>query len=391
MKLVRFDRHILNNLGWLRDTYEKDEMLVLHVLIFVAYDLQYNFCAETLFGTRIWDPHLVSSKIGFSHKTLINKVNVEQRRELMNIPPSNWKQYDESRVAAGRPLWDSALDNALYILLQQSRIDVTDADRNGDKGSGLRKVQVFDEVTKYYKGASRKIYYELRYSDSFVTSLSRYFSRFDLDLLMLLPPACRILYLSLMNLRDMTSHSSQQTKKIVMYPTIDSLFRLANTKQKSQAENMRELKSKLGTINDVAAHVLKRGPDSRPYIDAVFHDFQPIVTIEYSDEELQQLEADNKDRFKKVLLLNLKSCFRKSQATKIKAMVSSLEFHKLLHYWLLNLDIDLEPKMRALEDTYLMVYGNTTYYEVNRWKQYKEIIPTLSEVIRPEQFSTSLA
>ena len=115
------------------------------------------------------------------------------------------------------------------------------------------------------------------------------------------------------------------------------------------------------------------------------------MTIEYSDDELLQLEADNKDRFKKVLLLNLKSRFRKSQATKIKVMVSSLEFHKLLHYWLLNLDIDLEPKMKALEDTYLMVYGNTTYYEVNRWKQYKEIIPTLSDAIRPEQFSTSLA
>jgi len=389
MKLVRFDREVLSNLSWLKTSYAKDDSIVLHTLIFVAYDLQYNKCKETLFGTRIWDPYEIAATLGFSTNTLINKIPQSERRELASIPTDQWDEYEISCQQNGRPLWDSALDNAIYILLEQSRVEVSALPNGNDMGSALRKVHVFDAAVKYHKPGRRKMYYEMTYSKNFVTNLARYFSRFDLDLLIMLPVACRVLYLSLMNLRDITSHKSGEGKKIVMKPSVNSLFAWANLNQKVQAENMRQLKNKLATINLAASKLFNRPEGSDPYIKATFPGFSPEIIIEYSDSELDILTADNRNRFNQVLLINLKSTFRKLNFGAIRSMTSSEEFYKTFNFWLQNLNADIDPKMRCLQDTYLMVYGNTTHYEANRWRQYKDMIPSVSTMLNADQFSTT--
>jgi hypothetical protein len=367
------------------DAYPEDHNLVLHTLIYTAYDVQYNCCNETLFGARIWDPYHVASTIGFASKTLLNKVAPERRRELANVDRRNWDAYIAKQEADGYPMWDTTLCNAIYILMEQSKIESYTTFDKDSRSSVLKRVQIFDQAEKR-RTKRNKIFYELRYSAGFVKSLVKNFSRFDLDVLVKLPYSCRILYLGLMNARDIAAYKMQQTNVIEFSPSLNTLYKWANCRQKVQRENMRELKAKLEQINQVERMVSHRQEEEPPYVFARLDKSVPFIRIQYSAAEMEQKKKDNEDRFHQMLLLNLKAGFRVAKEGVIRAMVTPEEFPRAFSEWLFNLDVDFEPKMKALEETYMMVYGNTDHYENNRWAQYKQVIPELRFRVNPEKF-----
>lgn len=362
----------------MKEAYPDDHNMVLHALIYLAYDVQYSKCNETLWGAKIWDPYHIAATMGVAHKTLINKIKPERRRELASVDPAGWDDYLEKKKTSGYPLWDTALCNAIYLLMEQTKIEKYQSLDKEDKVAGLRRLQILDHAEKR-RSARNKILYEVKYSKSFMTNLVKNFTRFDLDLLVKLPPASRVLYLGIMNGRDMAAYKEKQDKAnelkmtVEFSPAINTLFKWINSKQAHQREGIRELKTKLNQINEIEKTISQRKDDETPYISYSLENYIPRFSIQYSRAELAIRDSDNKDRFNQIFLINLKTTYRDIYREKIRQMESAIDFYWAFSEWLENLNTDIDPKMKGLEETYLMVYGNTTHYDKNRWDQYKTI------------------
>lgn len=385
MKLVRFDREVMSQLSHLKAAFGNDDSIVLHTLLFIAYDLQYSVCQETLFGQRIWDPYTIASSLGFSAKTLVNKLPVSKRRELASIPASEWEEYIASR--GKRPLWDTQLDNAIFLLLEQSRVAVVDVDKGGDLGSSLRRLHVFDSATKYFRPRNKKIYYEVAYSEPFMVASARYFSRFDLDLLVALPPACRVLYLSLMNLRDSSNSSGLQS--VTLRPSFESLASWSNAGQAKRSWNGASIREKLDTINSAANRLQKDRPVDSPYLQYSDITTAPRITVTYTKGELEQIANELDDRVQRMLTVLLKSLYRKLHWGLIQSMTSRDDFYQSFTRWL-NSAESFTLKMKCWDDARSMMGLTRETSKAKAEESFARVVATMANGISPEQFVSSV-
>ncbi|MCA6431124.1 MAG: hypothetical protein IM613_16950 [Cytophagales bacterium] len=388
MKLVRFDKQVMSQLAHLKSAFGSDDSIVLHTLLFVAYDLQYNVCQETLFGLRVWDPYTIASSLGFSAKTLVNKLPQSQRRELALIPASEWETYIASK--GKRPLWDTQLDNAIFLLLEQSRVAVVDVNKGADLGSSLRKLNVFDSATKYFRPRNKKIYYEVAYSEPFMAASARYFSRFDLDLLVALPPACRVLYLSLMNLRDSaTSHTATPLSDITLRPSYESLAAWANTGQAKRSWNSAAIREKLDLINAAAKRLSKREPPG-DYLTYSAIATSPTIQVCYSSEEIEQIKLERHDRVITMTSILLKTLYRKLHWGLIQSMSSREEFYHSFKQWLESNE-SYEQKLETWQEARSMMGYPDERSRAKSEAMFLQVLASLSKAVAPEQFVSSLS
>ena len=193
-QLTRFDKNVAYNSQDFA-IYGEDENLIKNMVVYMAH--MYN---TDLFGFRKLDPADFAKKMGYNSRSgLFEKVeNFAQLKKLGK------KRIDELR-AEGKFIWETRFENCLYRLSTEAMtFSYGGKTPKGETYAGITSVLFLRDIEVYYDEKNKKKkYYMFKPSDDFITNLSRYYLKIDINAFSSLRKAgLQSLYLFLANLKD---------------------------------------------------------------------------------------------------------------------------------------------------------------------------------------------
>ena len=217
------------------DAFDCDDRLVRNIIYSIANDYEHNLLC---FG------HLDPVKFAkqWSYDAAYLRHRVERPYQLQHMDVTEVASY-RKRLAEGIKesdgdgrVWDTQLENALYILSSRpisfNRYGEFSVDKDGEK----ENVEVKSHVTftllsnlSAFRGAHGKTYYVYTLNENFEKNLTRYYIRGEKTSLIALR-SCGLdsLYLYLANLRSNLALDKKTSTTPGLLPDMDYLCRLAD-------------------------------------------------------------------------------------------------------------------------------------------------------------------
>jgi hypothetical protein len=197
--IFRLDKTIVSNINKIHELGDSgDDNLINSLIQYFSYSYKHN-----IFGYGMLDPAIFAKKF---HYPLSYLRSVHRNPyQLENMTKDEIAEYREKqKTDPDFRIWDSLLENALYILANKP-ISLTKGvykykDKKGEKL--LVAIQIIKSVRAQYL-KNNKVIYQIVLNEDFLTNLTSYFVKGDrYSLISLRKPALDTLYLYLLNLKN---------------------------------------------------------------------------------------------------------------------------------------------------------------------------------------------
>lgn len=173
---LRIDKNVAFNILQLQKFEDKQTQIIIKsLLIYFSYSYQ-----EDLFNYKTLDPYDFANKMKLSKDTLFR--THPNPKQILDSKRSAKELYAEEELNgkfSGSRIWDSYLENALYILSTTSLFEHYKGSTDEHDFIGLKNFILIKDISIYAlkvnKGRVNKIFYKYQLDDTFERNLRRFF------------------------------------------------------------------------------------------------------------------------------------------------------------------------------------------------------------------------
>ena len=266
---LRIDRNLGKNITLFSTFGEQNKAMVKSVVWYVSNQLK-----NQLFNEGIIDPHDFAKVMQYELNTLTTRHPSPACLQHLSDKEKAlaYKKQDENPNDISCRVYDSWLENALYMLLNQNITFPSGAKsyiENGDtiQELTLESYRIFTKLVITFRQSPRgkpKILYEYTLDENFRNNLSLYYMKIDLPQANILRKKnLDDLYITMKNLRETTIFNQQ----LECESDIDFLCKLANINSESFSVKKKRLNKAFATLASIVDFTIqlkwKRGPQAK--------------------------------------------------------------------------------------------------------------------------------
>lgn len=251
-QIFRIDRNISQFPIKIQQAYGDDSELIFSLLCYFAKQYQ-----QSLFDFGVLDPVEFAKEFKYSRGFL--RMVHKSPRELKGLKSQQkeelYRLQEENPISGDYKIFDSVLENALYLMYTQAVVFGSTAQFNvlkdGDTITqvNLQSIRFLNELKIILRKSPRgksKVYYQYTLDESFINNLNLLYCSVDTGLIKLRRSGLTALYLNLSNLKNIFI-SKGVNNDVVEF---NYLCSLANINIKNIRDRKQRLKQAIQKIND---------------------------------------------------------------------------------------------------------------------------------------------
>ncbi|MDR0619836.1 MAG: hypothetical protein LBG17_08070 [Bacteroidales bacterium] len=369
---VRLDKNIAHNIDCFGTLMEEAAHMTIQLLYYFCEVYQYN-----IFGFGILDPD------EFAVKYQLDKSNLKRKAkdpvQLQGKTEAEIKaMYDRQSKDPSFRVFDSVMENALYILLSRN-IVLARGGRKVIQGERevvydkLTSVQVLKELMVVFakRRGSEKVLYHYTLNPDIIGNLTEYFLVSSKDnLINLRGNKTERLYLFLANLRDSLYMHHQTSTTIENTPSFAELCKIADvdTVYKSGAKSgsdkdpkyiKRDLKRKLDYL--IKYNKDKSFSFSYRFVSRPGHRWAYVCLFDFAlrrgeEEEKQWRKSERETIYTNNIIYGLLDCFKRLNSRIYHSHCDNFDVLQSVFLKWLRSDSDVKEKVLVYKQAFLQTY-----------------------------------
>lgn len=377
MNTIRIDKNVGKNILDF-SSLGKDAPLVKSLIYYFCQTYQHN-----LFYLATIDPDNFGQQFNFSTNYL-RSVH-EDPAQLKGLTPEQVAaKYHEQTLYPERRVWDSNLENALYILAT-TQINYSYGGKVFDPESKdetfyseIKSMQFINELRVVFKknshGGKDKVYYTYELDPRFLENLTEFYYKADTEsLCKLRKPALDDLYIYIKFLADRMAPGEKAT------PHFSLLCKLAHINLKDASKRKYKLTSDIKRIRresnlDFELMWVKESSRSR-------YAYQPVLTFSGAKASQEEKAHERLDIFYQRLSHELLNSYRRKHMRGPLDTLNEAEFIR----WCKNTGTDKEEKVLSFQYAYFKTWRSaveTNGYSVRKFLEQLPLISNLKDIYR---------
>lgn len=371
-EVYRFDKNLATNMNRIEEIVDAGSGypgLVRTLLCFFSYEHEHNLLSEGI---------LIPEKFAKEYKINLKDLQAKcsQPYQFTQITQSQrieMERKEKEDISTGRQgnlssrLWDSHLENALYVLAHcPISIYATGGFYGSSDSDGFIKgdipIQVLSAISCHREG--RSIYYKYRLNPEFVRNLTSYFLKANRSVVVALrPKALDDLYLKLVNLKSnlLACDPPQYMTTVENTPSFERLCEWAHVPEYTKAMKAYEPRKRKAKLNEALrfmisdARILTEVRWVRGSEDSIAA-YTPILVFSQMEARPEFIRNEVKKEFRKMFreefVRNLADCYRTLAVYRNERGKLSTD---MFWDWVYS-DQDVNEKRNAYESACMVVY-----------------------------------
>ncbi len=304
----RIDKYLVNDISGFNNQIESDDRLVRNIIYSVAEDYEHS-----LFGFGTLDPARFAERWNYDPSYLRRRV--DSPAQLTDLPADAVEAY-RARIAGGKGdreaigsdqyVWDTRLENALYILSHKpfsfntyGEFSIVNPETRQERAFKTHaSFTLFSAISAVYAKRG-KVIYTYTLNENFEKNLTRYYIRGEREtLLALRGSGLDTLYLALANLRVNLGLRGKGKTDVEYGPTFDELCEMAHVPKSTKEGKPYELRERKRLLTNAFKRVMSATSKSGDlectvtFVRAGKAGEDPVPVIDFGTDHIQRCASD---------------------------------------------------------------------------------------------------
>lgn len=378
---IRVGNTFARGLFLIDEQFPEDSRLIKSLILFFHNEVQNN-----IFGCSSFDVNSFAELMGFEVSNLNAKhpnpfqlkiMSEEQRSQLIKEEERSKKKWESDRLPYQAQIWDTVLENALYILCTQSikleygsSVSYDDVSVINTGITGQRYLNSVEKTIQVSEKNQLKKVYSYELNKDFLISTLRMYSNIDIKKISIFRKRkldnFYIFLSSIVNYKLYEAKSQGITKDYGFFECRYQFYyalvkRIMGLNCKSEAENKRKIQDKLTTLKTMVEpdefsfepEWINIDKTSRYKYDLLIKFTIPRSRIKSDEEAKQAIERTSKE----VSFFNLYHTGFRDRVPEL--YFTGTMYDKVIGFrsWLQDDAKDFNIKLAIIEDSHEMVFG----------------------------------